>query len=144
MMSGSRVFVRVTVLVVICLWGAPETGAGQSDDKAPDGTPLACNFHLRLKGDDPTGTSTTCGAYQFILFAHPFNLNQSTFQISGNDLSKALTYHLADMPLDEPVVLLQPDKTPMRIVSMRRADRINFLVGRVPFKAHPPKALLPH
>jgi hypothetical protein len=139
---------RGAVLAVACLSGAfsaPETAAGQTDEKGPDGTPLACNFHFRIRGaEDPTGSSTTCDTYQFNLFLQPFNRDQSTFQISAADLSKPLTYHLRDMPPDEPVVLLKPDKTPLRIVSMRRADRLNFLVGRVPFKAHPPKALLPH
>ena len=144
MKSFPKVVVSAAVLALICLWGARDTGANQAEEKAPDGTPIACNFNVRLKGEDPTGSFTTCDAYEFNLFTHPFNVDQSFFRISGGDLPKPLTFHLSDMPLDEPLILLKPDKTPMRIVSMRRADRINFLVGRVPFKAHPPRALLPH
>ena len=121
------------------------TSVGQSDEKGPDGTPLACNFNLRLAGGtDPTGNSSTCDTYHFNLFRHPFKAEQSTFQISGKGLSDPFTYHLADMPLNEPVLLLEPNKAPTRIIARRRADRIDFVVGRVPFKAPPPKALLPH
>ena len=126
-------------------WAGSEGAAYQSDEKGPDGTPLACNFNLRLQGDaDPTGVSTTCDPYSFNLFRHPFAADRSTFEISGGGLSKPLTYHVADMPLDEPVLLLESDKKPTRIIARRRVDRVDFIVGRIPFKAPPPKALLPH
>jgi hypothetical protein len=119
--------------------------ATQSIERGPDGTPLACNFNLRLQGgEDPTGISTTCDTYGFNLFKHPLSVERSTFAVSEDARSKPLTYHVADMPLNAPVLLLKADETATRVIARRRADRIDFLVGRVPFKGPPPNSLLPH
>lgn len=135
-------------IVLICFpvgSSAAKVTPGQSDEKGPDGTPLACNFNFRLQGgSDPTGASTDCDSYHIILFKHPYNPAQSTFSISRTGSTKPLTYHLADMPQDEPVLLLEPGRQPTRIIARRRTERLDFIVGRVPFTRPPPKSLLPH
>ena len=57
--------------------------------------------------------------------------------------SENVTYYLADMPLEEPVLLLDPSRAATRVIARRRVDRIDFVVGRAPFRAAPPRALLP-
>jgi len=137
------------VLVVVCLSGSSSVArlsAGQVEEKGPDGTPLACNFNFRLQGgSDPTGASTDCDSYHISLYKHPYNSVESTFEISQRgSTAKPLTYRVADMPLDEPVLLLDGSRKATRVISRRRADRIDFIVGRAFFAGPPPKSLLPH
>jgi hypothetical protein len=47
------------------------------------------------------------------------------------------------MPLDVVVLLLTPGKQPTRVLASRQADRITFIVGRMPFEQPPPSSLLP-
>ncbi len=142
---SSRSAIAIVHICMSLAGAAIGVAATQSIERGPDGTPLACNFNLRLQGgEDPTGISTTCDTYGFNLFKHPFSVERSTFAVSEDARSKPMTYHVADMPLNAPVLLLKADKTATRVIARRRADRIDFLVGRVPFKGPPPNSLLPH
>ena len=129
---------------------AAEATPAQSDANGPDGTPLACNFFFRLKGgwDSRPGVasldaSTDCDSYHIYLANHPTDRARSTFSISETAWAGSLTYHLSDMPMDEVVLLLEPSRQPTRVLARRGSDRINFIVGRVPFTAPPARSLLP-
>jgi len=150
-MVRRRVWARAPLVVLLLATGSVALGAipGQSDERGPDGTPLACNFHFRLEvvrgiqvGTDPTAVSTDCDNYHIYLAKNPSDPSTGVFTISQLG-SEKLTYHLTDMPLDEPVLLLDPSRTATRVIARRRVDRIDFTVGRAPFSSPPPKALLP-
>lgn len=124
-------------------------GAAQAEGRAPDGTPLACNFHFRLEvrsvlqvATNPLVVSTDCDSYHIRLDKNASDTSRATFSISQAG-EQAFTYYLRDMPLEEPLLLLDPERAATRIVARRRLDRLDFLVGSAPFKAVPPQALLP-
>jgi hypothetical protein len=123
---------------------------GQSDAMGPGGTPLACNFAFRLKGGsdsrpgvDSLDASTDCDTYHIYLANHPTDRARSTFTISETGSTGSWTYHLADMPLDEVVLLLKPGRQSTRVLARRGNERINFIVGRTPFTGPQPGALSP-
>ena len=148
-----RLAAPLVLAAVICLSpgsSAANATPAQSNAKGPDGTPLACNFALRLNGSpdprsgvDSMDASTDCDGYHIYLVNHPTDRGRSIFSISETGSPAPLMYHLADMPLDEVLLLLEPSRQPTRILGRRRSDRIDFIVGRVPFTGPPPRALLP-
>jgi hypothetical protein len=132
------------------LGATPGLSQSLSQEKGPDGTPLACNFHFSLRGtpDSRPGVasldaSTDCDSYHIYLKNHPRDRIQSTFSIAEAGSTGPRTYHLSDMPLDEVLLLLEPNGQPTRVLARRGIDRINFIVGRLPFRATPPRALAP-
>ena len=144
---------RLVLTLVICPSGLFSTRlatAGQSDTSGPGGTPLACNFNFRLQvgstlqvGSDPMAASTDCDSYHFYLAKNAYDPAQGTFTVSQRGSTDRMMYHLADMPLNEPVLLLEPNRQPTRVIARRRADRIDFIVGRAAFTGPPPYSLLP-
>jgi hypothetical protein len=144
---------RVVLTAAISLSGLVFAGlaaAAQSALKGPDGTLLACNFNFRLQvestlqvGSDPMAASTNCDSYHIYLAKNRSDPAQATFTISQTGSTDRLTYHLADMPLNVPVLLLEPGRQPTRVIARRGADRIDFTVGRTPFTGPPPQTLLP-
>ena len=54
-----------------------------------------------------------------------------------------MTYHIADMRLDIVRHALIPNEPRTRILVRRRIDRVNLIVGRVPFEKPPREALFP-
>lgn len=138
-------FPRISAIVaagILLLTGLPGSSAGQPATVAPDGTPLACNFNFRLLGTEPA--STDCGRYHIYLDRHAAGPLLSTFFIDEEGTLERMTYRLVDMPVDEHLLLLDGHQAASRIVSRRRADRIDFTVGVATFKAPPPRALRPY
>ena len=140
---------RTMTLLLMVVALSSYASAGQVEGRAPDGTPLACNFHFRLEvraglqvATDPLMVSTDCDGYHIRLDKNPGDPSQGTFSISLTG-EQASTYHLTDMPLEEPLLLLDPDRTATRIVARRRLDRIDCLVGTAAFRSVPPRSLMP-
>ncbi len=144
---------RVVLTAAMSLSGLVSAGlaaAAQSVLKGPDGTLLACNFNFRLQvestlqvGSDPMAVSTDCDSYHIYLAKNRSDPAQATFTIAQTGATDRLTYHVADMPLNVPVLLLDPGRQPTRVIARRGADRIDFTVGRTPFTGPPPQTLLP-
>jgi hypothetical protein len=137
------------VFVLAAAAAASAARPAQSVDRAPDGTPLACNFHFRLEvsrdlqvSTDPAVVSTDCDTYHFYLQKNATDSSKGVFSITPTG-SPRFTYYMSDMPLNEPVLLLDPSRAATRIVAQRRFDRIDFVVGRAQFSGVPPKSLLP-
>lgn len=138
----------LTVAFAAPVWPSVTTAAaGQS---RADMASIACNFSLRLKegtGESPSvnslDSSTDCDSYHIYLSHHPTDRTQSTFRVSEPGAPGSMTYHVADMPFDEVVLLFTPRKEPTRVLARRQADRIGFIVGRTSFEQPPPRALLP-
>lgn len=138
---STRRRLRGLCVAALCLLGGFDVGAAQEAGRAPDGTPLACNFNFSVHGSEPA--STDCAQYHIYLARAGGDGLQSTISIAAVGTSDEFTYLVADMPLNEPVLLLDGSRAATRIVARRRSDRVDFTIGVRAFVAPPPRALAP-
>src|SRR5215510_176050 len=109
--------VALTAAFAAPVWPSVTTAtAGQS---VADKASIACNFFFRLKGGTGSSpsvnsldSSTDCDSYHIYLSNHPTDRSESTFRILETGAAGSMTYHVADMPFDEVVLLLTPMKEP--------------------------------
>lgn len=140
-----RRLARVAAFVLVSLPAAasaspPEPGW---QERGPDGTVLACNFNFALQSVGSGDASTDCDGHYIALARNAYVVVSGTITVRPPGAVHEMTYRLGDMPLNEPVLLLDGARQPTRVIARRRGDRVDFVVGQTAFRAPPPRLLLP-
>lgn len=130
--------VGVLVWAIVVVGVVTNVNAGQPR-AAPDGTPIACMFALYPFGTlSGSGSYKNCGGYVFSMNGPETNSQAGWLALTDTQTGRTLEYRFADMPVQQegremPMVLVDERGIVLRITVIRRATKIDFMVGERTF-----------